>query len=245
MKEKYLNLIDNTLEFLQYSDQEEVMSTPSTVSMPKPKPLPMPKYTQKLEPRQSQCTSDVATPPPPVKPPEKKETRFALDPPTPPPTSSKENFCKLMQKIDPHLTLHDTIPDDQRAKRVNKSWQLKGSIPDIPILFKGEVEHRILLQNIAKAIEIHFAPSRIIDIEKVEKWDAFLQPPHLKLIIVPDSVLWSAKALLPFYKEKPQERKHFLGNTPLLLLPDLSLYFKDPSLKRSLWNVICQMLKKT
>lgn len=33
-----------------------------------------------------------------------------------------------------------------------------------------------------------------------------------------------------------------LGDKPLFLLPDLSLYLKDPLLKRSLWKALCQTL---
>jgi hypothetical protein len=41
-----------------------------------------------------------------------------------------------------------------------------------------------------------------------------------------------------FYKETPAQGTRTLGNIPLFLLPDLSLYLKDPLLKRSLWKAL-------
>ena len=99
------------------------------------------------------------------------------------------------------------------------------------------------MQNIAKAIDLCFGTCRLIEIEDGKKWDLFLQSPQLKLIIAPDHLIFETKELLPFYRENPQEKSRHLGEIPLLLLPDLSLYFKDPYLKRSLWNVICQNLQ--
>jgi hypothetical protein len=45
-----------------------------------------------------------------------------------------------------------------------------------------------------------------------------------------------------FYKEIPSQGIRTLGKIPLFLLPDLSLYLKDPLLKRSLWKALCQKI---
>ncbi len=48
--------------------------------------------------------------------------------------------------------------------------------------------------------------------------------------------------MLENYQEIPQKKERTLGGKPLLLLPDPSLYLKDPLLKRSLWAVLCKTL---
>jgi hypothetical protein len=62
----------------------------------------------------------------------------------------------------------------------------------------------------------------------------------LKWVIVCDYSLWQLRGLMQFYKETPAQGTRMLGNVPIFLLPDLSLYLKDPLLKRSLWKALCQ-----
>jgi len=64
----------------------------------------------------------------------------------------------------------------------------------------------------------------------------------LKLIIVCDYTLWQLPNLMQFYKETPAQKTRQLGEKSLFLLPDLSLYLKDPLLKRSLWKALWPML---
>lgn len=225
MKTSYLKLIDDTLAYIQ-------ALLPPTETKPLP-PAP------KLKPK-----PQVAPPPTPQKKPEpKKESRKELElhPPTRPTQESLSPIRGLLKTLAPDLYLHDTPPSDEKAKRIKFAWKEKAETPEIPIFFQGNA-YRPFLENLAKAISLTFAPCRLIELQ-AKKWDLFLESPQLKLILCPDHLLFSSKDLLPFYRENPGQKTRFLGNIPLLLLPDLSLYFKDPYLKRSLWNVICQTLK--
>lgn len=146
-----------------------------------------------------------------------------------------------MKELDPELFLHEKIPSDFKAKRIKEAWKEQRVAPAIPILFQG-TQYRRFVQNIAKAIDLTFGSCRIMEIEKGKKWDLFLKSPQLKLIIAPDTLIFGNKEILPFYQETPQQKSRKLGEVPLLLLPDLSLYYKDPYLKRALWNVLCNTI---
>lgn len=223
----YLKLIDDTLAYIQKLLPSKQENPPPPI-LEKPKPL--------LKP----------APPKPTPSPkkiEKKEIPLKLQPPTAAPTSHNK-MERLLKSIAPNLYLHLTPLSDEKAKRIKNAWSEKSQIPEIPILFQG-TDYSSFLHHLAKAITLCFHSARALDItpfEKEKKWDLFFQSPKLRLILCPDHLIFSSKELLPFYRESPSQKTRFLGEIPLLLLPDLSLYYKDPYLKRSLWNVICQAL---
>ncbi len=232
MISEYQKLVRDTLLFLKQG-----------------KPLPKKKLIQELLPPPKPQPVKVEAPPPPepkiIPKPEKKEVKSSaipLNKPNPPTYFPNPKMKELFESLScPYL---EQIPKDTIAKRIKESWKQTQFTPDIPILYSGK-QYRPFLENIAKAITVRFAPSHVVDIgplEQQQKWDLFLKAKNLKLIIAPDFILWGAKHLMPYYKEYPQEKKRFIGHVPLLLLPDPSLYLKDPSLKRSLWNVICNSL---
>jgi len=229
--ETYLQLIDNTIAYIQ-----------GLAPTNKPEPLPPPPIIKpKLKP---QPPSKVTQPSPPKEVEKKKKASLELHPPSLPSSATSNKMGSLLKTISPDLYIHETPIPDEKARRVKNAWSEKSRVPDIPILFQGS-NYRPFLDNLAKAISLCFAPSRVMDLatfEQEKKWDIFLESPQLKFILCPDHLIFSSKELLPFYKENPGQKTRFLGKIPLLLLPDLSLYFKDPYLKRSLWNVICQTL---
>lgn len=236
VRENYLQLIDKTLAYIQ------ALAPPCVQAKPLP-PLPTPKPKQIAQP-------PVSKPPsPPVKKQEPKQElskELDLRPPTLPDKQPMNKMGSILKMIAPDFFIHDAPLADDKAKKIKGAWADKSQIPDIPILFQGNL-YRTFTENLAKAISTCFSPSRVIEItpyEQEKKWDLILESPQLKLILLPDYLLFSSKELLPFYKENPGQKTRFLGDIPLLLLPDLSLYFKDPYLKRSLWNVICQSLDK-
>lgn len=232
----YQALIEDTMTYLKRGVPESITPPPKREKIPPPQPpSPPPKKVEK----------PPVKPEPPSPPPKEKKvapSTFQLEPPSLPPQEPTETLRKLLVSIDPELFLHDTPPSDALAKRIKEAWKEKRDTPTIPILFQGR-SHRPFVMNIAKAIDLTFATCRIIEVEPGKKWDLFLESPNLKFILAPDHLIFGTKELLPFYKEHPQEKKRYLGNIPLLLLPDLSLYYKDPYLKRSLWNVITQNLQ--
>jgi len=60
-------------------------------------------------------------------------------------------------------------------------------------------------------------------------------------ILIPDILLWSNQTLIACYKEI-QGKGKWLGNVPVLVLPNLSLYQRDPLLKKALWQQIQALL---
>ena len=159
---------------------------------------------------------------------------------------SLEDVRKVVLKAAPELPIIQEIPSDAQAKKIAARWKTKNLSAPISILSLSEPPaQRILLEQIAKAIETHFGSVRIVGAETIEKekqWDAFLSAAELKLIISCDYTLWQLSDLMRHFKETPATGERALKTIPLFLLPDLSLYLKDPLLKRSLWKALCQKL---
>lgn len=230
-QKEYLALIEDTLSYVRQL-QPKIEKRETEVELP-----PLPKLTKPLPKPEAKPIPHVAQPPPPLKKQEQKDTFFELEPPPIPREESNLTVRKILKEIDPDLYLHESVPNDHKAKRIKEAWKEKRDTPRIPILFQGQ-KYRSFVAKIAKAIDILYGSCRIVEIEPTKKWDLFLESENLKLIIAPDSMIFGTKELLPFYQENPQQKSRKLGKVPLLLLPDLSLYFKDPYLKRALWNVI-------
>ena len=117
---------------------------------------------------------------------------------------------------------------------------------DVTILsFRESPQQLLFLKNLTQALDILYIPTKIIsaiEIEKENQWSFFLSQEELKLIIASDYSIWGLPNLIKYYKEIPVKHKHFLQDTPLFLLPDLSLYLKEPLLKKSLWASLKQKI---
>ncbi|MBI3236523.1 MAG: hypothetical protein HYZ48_02275 [Chlamydiales bacterium] len=177
---------------------------------------------------------------------EKKGALFTLEPLKEAPPLLLDQIRKKALEIDPTLSLHTKPPDDAKARKIKEEWREKREIPLLPIL-THTTRYLPFLKNLAKAISFTFLPCRVLEVisfEKEKKWDLFFSSSHVNLVILSDQTLWESKELLLNYKENPQKKERFLASFPLLLLPDLSLYEKDPYLKRSLWNLLCQTIEK-
>ena len=186
-------------------------------------------------------------PPPPQGSPE--TDRFWGEAPQKPRDGGKREgsqFSAILKKIAPELALLDAIPDDKTAKQIANRWKTKNQSAPISILSSGELpQHKALLEEIAVALNVYFGEARLIvgdPIEKEKEWKTFLSVGSLKLIVICDSTLWQLHNLRQFYKETPATGVRTLGDVPIFLLPDLSLYMKDPLLKRSLWKALCSRL---
>lgn len=233
-QDTYLSLINDTLTHIRdLLPARKDVATPKITLPPPPKPKP-----KALPPPPK--PQPVMTPPPPSKPPLKKGA-FEVEIPKSPSPEPTEGVRKILKEIAPELYLHDQPLSDYKAKRIKEAWKEKRGTPAIPILFQG-MQYRKFVEKIAKAIDTVYGSCRLVEITAGKKWDDFLESDGLKLIIAPDLFIFGNKELLSFYQETQQQKIRKLGNIPLLLLPDLSLYFKDPYLKRSLWNVICNTI---
>jgi hypothetical protein len=186
----------------------------------------------------------------PPKPPEEikakpKEPEKILPPPPPvPPSPPTSSLSTLLSVVAPELAILKGIPSDLIARKISERWKTKNQTAPISVLlFQEPPEQRALLEQIGKALDVYFGPARVVQAEGIEKekqWEAFLSVADLKMVIVCDYTLWQLNNLMHFYKETPAQATRTLGNVPLFLLPDLSLYLKDPLLKRSLWKALCQ-----
>jgi len=206
---------------------------------PKVAPPPLPQPIQK------------ETPPPKAAEPEKKEAppklkskTQVIDLQTNPEIKELDHtmWMNILKGIAPNLSLHATPPRDTKATQLKGAWKQRLLAPEIAILISpAQSPYKAFLQNLAMGVSIH-GDCRLImapPLEQEEKWDNFLSADHLKLILCPDSLLGQLPKLKTHYSEKEGKT---LGTKPVLLLPDLNLYLKDPLLKRSLWNVICAAL---
>lgn len=152
--------------------------------------------------------------------------------------TTSNDVLKHFQKANPHLFIHESIPNDREAKLKKNAWKITSRLIDIPI-FTSQEMHKYLpfLKNLAKAIDYTFAPSRVIEIDHLERknvWQTLLNPQYIRCILCPDLVLWASPHLASYYHQK----EGCLGEIPVMLLPDLKLYLKDPLLKRSLWQML-------
>ncbi len=170
--------------------------------------------------------------------------RLEPEPEKPRPAAVLSSIRTLLAKIAPELAILDEIPNDSIARKIANRWKTKNQSAPISILSGGELpQHKVFLEEIAAALDVYFGSAKIVQAEPIEKenqWESFLGVEGLKLILICDSTLWQLYQLRRFYKETPALGSRMLGKTPLFLLPDPSLYFKDPQLKRSLWKALCQ-----
>ena len=245
-KELYLQIIEGTLSYI-----EGLQASKKSHPLPsKPLPLPPQKKEIKKAPspiltstcQKSSFSSHLQTQKETFKTSVKSPSLTPLSPVTS--SSSSQNMRAIFKEMLPDFYLYEKPLTDKKAKRIKEAFKQTFETPSIPILSSGKIHHGFL-NNIAKALTILFAPSKVMDlteIEKEKKWDLFLASPKLKLILAPDTLIFSSKQLLSFYRENSHQKTHFLHQTPLFLLPDLSLYLKNPPLKRLLWDKLCQTL---
>ncbi len=168
---------------------------------------------------------------------------MALEPLTTPTAADQREFWKLFPTLFPEVSLFETIPNDTLAQKLKNAWLDDQIIPPVVILsFYDEEKQLAFLKNLARAISLRLAPTRVLSASKLEKekgWETLLKSPALRLVIASDYGLYLQPSLMPFYREIPQQGKHFLNQIPLLLLSDLAFYLKDPHLKSLLWRAIC------
>lgn len=230
-------LIDSTISYLKGLKKRYVFGSEEPAIVPDEKPLilaaPPPSKIHIAPPPKP---IEISLPTPPL-----KKTKIELAP-LPPTVTKAAPQTDILKKIGANVA--QTPLDDARAKEVRFAHQKKKRVPEIPILFSGSV-HKPFLESVARAISAKFGPSRILQcaaLEQQQKWDVLRESESVRLYLLPDFVLAQFEVLQKGFVEKKKNR--FLFGKPVLLLPDLSLYEKDPKLKRSLWNMLCTMLSQ-
>ncbi len=165
-------------------------------------------------------------------------------------TSSKEEEFSYLRKLFADLghagLILDQVPTDAKARRIAEQWKTKNQAAKCSLLsFHEPALQQRFMEKLAQALDVVFGHARVVPAEPIEKanqWEAFLSAEGLSLVIVCDYTLWQLPNLLQFYREVPSRSERLLLNAQLFLLPDLTLYLKDPLLKRSLWRALCQKI---
>jgi len=252
----YIALVQDTLYFLNQEDNLVIaIKTPSLqkkeplkkvdLEIPKQKEVPAAKIPEIKKPVVAKLKPSTISSPPPKKP--KSIPTFQIENSPALPPNILNDIEPFFKKIAPDLQTFKEVPDDLSAKRISEKWKYKTQAAEISILSLQESpKDHIFLTEIAHAIDNYFYPSRVIatlPLEKNKGWGNFLAAPQLKLIIICDYAISQLPDLLKHYKEYPSKSQSFLAKVPLFMLPDLSLYYKDGTLKRSLWKALCQKIK--
>ncbi len=179
-----------------------------------------------------------------IKPPEKKEF-IKLEAPKPlynPLTDIKEIFLK----ISPPENYIENPLDDKQAQEIKEKWKYQTRAAAITILaYKENPKAYKFLEQLAIALDLYFMPTKLISayfLEKNNHWDSFLSASQLSLVITSDNTIYELKNLKRFYREIPTASKFYLKEKDLFILPDISIYFKEPLLKKSLFISIKQKI---
>ncbi len=160
-----------------------------------------------------------------------------------------QDFNQFFRNHFPNSIIHEQIPCDSQARKIKNTWLNEQVMPPIILLsFQEEEKPLAFLKNMARAISLRLAPVRIYSASKLEKnkeWEKILTASTLRLVIASDYGVYSQPGLMNYYREIPEQSKHFLLQIPLLLVSDLSLYLKEPQLKSLLWRAICNEFAAT
>jgi hypothetical protein len=143
------------------------------------------------------------------------------------------------------IKLSNDIPDDSKAKAIAQKWRAPGA--EVFILsFNDLPRENAFLQNLATAIEKTGATTKVISAVKYEqekRWHKCFKTDDLRFIITNHYSLHTLPELMKYYRED-HTGKQMLGKAELHLLPDLSLYMQQPSLKAALWKALQQQLQR-
>ncbi|NGX63234.1 MAG: hypothetical protein KR126chlam6_00642 [Candidatus Anoxychlamydiales bacterium] len=153
---------------------------------------------------------------------------------------------KTIQKVFPNINIVSSL-DDKIAKQKAKKYKLKNIAAPITILaYKENEKHYRFLEKIAIAMHVYFYPTKVVSeylLEKEKSGNDFLSDSDIFLIIASDYTIFELPNLRTYYKENPIKGEKHLKNKALFLLPDISLYLKEPTLKTSLFKALKQKIQ--
>lgn len=176
-----------------------------------------------------------------------EKERWPISPPKLPHAEPMEDIRELVEQTQPAIVLKKAPPSDSLAKEIQNAWKDKALQANIAILFYKETKEEVVfLKRVAQAIETLQPGALLVQAEELEEkksWQHLLDSSTLKAVILSQDTLDRLPFLKTFYREFPRTKEHFLSNKPLILLPPLISYFKEPLLKRALWASLCQYLR--
>ncbi|HEY5259188.1 MAG TPA: hypothetical protein VIJ46_00955 [Rhabdochlamydiaceae bacterium] len=244
----YQKLVSDTARFLKenYAPGDSLL-VPSRAPAPPP-PAPVQKKQTYIPPPKSEAPlaaqKKVEEAPPPQPLPVREPLH--LQPLEAPLIEKAEALRELLAKVAPDFALKETPPDDTGAQRIRNHWKEEMQAAAVVILSFGETEKELLFyKNIAQAINQSLLPAKLVDgrrLEKEKKWDSFLESSQLKWILISQDQLKKGMDLLRHFRENPATSEKFLGQASLLLIAPPATHFKQPGLKRTLWETLCTRL---
>lgn len=232
--------------------ESHVTQTPHLSTQPCPLPekkiVPPPQTQPKASEKRDKLTESSAPPSKDKKEPENlsksispTKTGFQLEKLGQPTELDVKEFATHMQSNFPNYPIRSTIPRPKiESKAMNPT---KSSVPPVVILsFYQDEESQAFLKNVAQAIQNKFLSATVfpaLRIEQEKKWEALLQSPSLRLIIVPTYRIHELPLLQGYYNAELNR----IHTTPIIPISDPMEYLKSSSLKSQLWQAITQALK--
>jgi hypothetical protein len=254
-QDAHQSLIADTVRFIKenFAPHEVLLSSSANcLFFKESRPAPVQAKVQPKVQPEMQVPKPLPVPPPPKKspvivapPPEVAKKSVVLEKPAPPVQATNDEWKQLLGRLAPHLALSDQIPDDKTAQKLAGGWKTHTQVAPVVLLSFGEKgEERAFLDNLAKAIEQKLKPAKVVDAKQLEQektWDLFLESDLLKWILAPaDFRKWPQ--LMQHYREIPAKSECYLEKVPLLVLSPFADYFKNPALKKDLWQTLCSSL---
>lgn len=147
------------------------------------------------------------------------QQEYTLPQKKPLPVPVPDSF-QTLAKTFPHLKFFSHPPPDTQAKEIKERWKIRLKGADIILLsFEETKEERLLLENIARAIQKYNRSAAVLKAEEVTVASA-------KWIIAEEKALLAHPFSLPTIK----------------LLP-LASYLQSQELKKELWHTLKSELK--
>ncbi len=158
------------------------------------------------------------------------------------------NINKIYMQIAPNISIHKNPPADSLPKQIRSAWKDQKSLSQIPIFVNNDVrDYLSFLNNLAHAIDITFATSKIIDITSIEgedRWENIFSSTNIKLLIVPDLVLSKSPNLIKHFHIYSNKLIKLIGNFQAITISNIDQYFKQPMNKCQLWDTILNAINK-
>lgn len=245
---EYQTLLSDTIRFIKenYAPADTILVPSRARAAPSPAPVqkkqaPAPEIKVHAAPAAPiPAAKKPDEPPPPPREP------LQLQPLDAPLVEKGDSLRELLATVAPNFSLRETPPDDAGARAIRNHWKEEAQAAAVVLLSFGENEKELrFYQNITAAINQSLLPAKLVDgrrLEKEKKWDSFLASAQLQWILLPQDQLKKGMDLLRHFRENPATAEKFLGATPLFFLASPAVYFKQPELKRTLWETLCTRL---
>lgn len=182
-----------------------------------------------------------------------KETKsnmaFALEAPAAYEAVDFKDIRKILSECRPGFKIVDNIPESTHVNRIGTDLkEIPSALRAIIISFdQTDSRHLAFLENLGLAIRTCEVNCKIVNAKAIEVnhgWEPLLKANGLRFIIASSDKIEAFPELKKYYSKTTQSPGHVLGSTPLILLPEISLYFKNPSLKRELWKAIQELTSR-